>query len=220
MHPGRRSILVRWIAYAVVVVVTAAWLYANQRIDVPQQSGIAERLAPKEVALPPDEVAQTIREAVGALTKKIPNYGAVEKVDPTLVVLDPEVLDDSERYAALSLSALFLGPPAKYAILNGVVYREGAELPDGRVLQGIDADGVTLGKGGETERIEWMPTYRVELKKVAGEPGVRRSAEAEAGTEGEAAPAAQGPAVDLDNLPPDLTPDQALQVLQQMGQQQ
>jgi hypothetical protein len=52
MHPGRRSILVRWIAYAVVIVATAAWLYTNQRIDVPRQSGIAERLAPKQVTLP------------------------------------------------------------------------------------------------------------------------------------------------------------------------
>jgi hypothetical protein len=35
MHPGRRSILVRWIAYAVVIVATAAWLYTNSGSTYP-----------------------------------------------------------------------------------------------------------------------------------------------------------------------------------------
>jgi len=218
MHPGRRSILVRWIAYVVVIVATASWLYANQRIDVPRPSGVEERLAPKQVALPPEEVTATIREAIGALTQKIPNYGAVEQVDPSLVVIDPEALDESkQRYVALSLSALFLGPPAKYAILNGVIYREGAALPDGRVLQGIDADGVTLAKGEETERVSWLSPYRVELKKATAQPGERRSDATEAAP---AAQTEQAPAANLDNLPSDLTPDQALQILQQVGQKQ
>lgn len=220
MHPGRRSILVRWIAYVVVLVATASWLYANQRIDVPRPSGIEERLAPKQVDLPPEEVTATIREAIGALTQKIPNYGAVEKVDPSLVVIDPEALDEGkQQFAALSLSALFLGPPAKYAILNGVVYREGAALPDGRVLQAIDADGVTLARGEETERVSWLPPYRVELKKAAVQAGERPSGEAEAGAAPETQ-AEQAPAANLENLPPDLTPDQALQILQQVGQKQ
>lgn len=220
MHPGRRSILVRWIAYVVVIVATASWLYSNQRIDVPRSSGIEERLAPKQVSLPPEEVTATIREAIGALTQTIPNYGAVEKVDPSLVVIDPEALDEGrQQLAALSLSALFLGPPAKYAILNGVVYREGAALPDGRVLQAIDSDGVTLTRGEETERVSWLPPYRVELKRVTAQAGERRSGEAEAGA-APGAQAGQAPAANLENLPPDLTPDQALQILQQVGQKQ
>jgi hypothetical protein len=103
--------------------------------------------------------------------------------------LTPEVLDPAkQQYAALFLSALFLGPPDKYAILNGTVYREGAELPRRRVIKAIDADGVTLSRGADTDRISWLPAYRVELKKAAAQGGQRRAEEAAASPETQPTP--------------------------------
>ncbi len=221
MHPGRRSILVRWIAYIVVVAATASWLYTNQQVVTPQASNVLERLTPKQVALPAEDVTTTIREAIDAVTQKTPNYGVVEKADAKLIVLDPAVLEDKAQYASLYVSALFLGPPNKYAILNGAVYEEGATLPDGRVVKTIDGDGVTVSLEGGTERVNWIPPYRVELHKPAAVAGARRTDGAETQAGATTTPdTEQTPAVDLNNLPPDLSPDQALQILQQVGQQQ
>lgn len=220
MHPGRRSILVRWSAYAVVIVATAAWLNTHQQVVKPRASKVLERLTPKQVNLPAEDVTKTIRAAIDAVTQKTPNYGAVEKADPKLIVLDPQVLDDKKQYASLFVSALFLGPPKKYAIVNGGVYEEGAELPDGRVIKSIDVDGITLDLEGGTQRVDWIPPYRVELKRPAGKKAASSDAEAGQGDTTALPGTEQAPAVDLNNLPPDLTPDQALQILQQVGQQQ
>lgn len=221
MHPGRRSILVRWSAYVIVIAATAAWLYTNQQVVTPRTSNVLQRLTPKQVTLPAEDVTKTIRAAIDAVTQKTPNYGTVDKADPRLIVLDPQVLDEKKQYASVFVSALFLGPPKKYAILNGSVYEEGAVLPDGRVIKSIDIDGVVLDLEGGTQRVDWIPPYRVELKKPAPKEKSTGAGETTP-TLDEAATTPgteQTPAVDLNNLPPDLTPDQALQILQQVGQQ-
>jgi hypothetical protein len=55
----------------------------------------------------------------------------VEKVAPSLVALTPRSWTRPSSSTPLVPERMFLGPPDKYAILNGTVYREGAELPDG-----------------------------------------------------------------------------------------
>lgn len=212
--------MVRWVGYIVVIVATVSWLYTNQQVTTPKRSNVMERMTPKQINLPAEDVTNTIRDAISAVTQKTPNFGPVDKVDPALIVLDPTILEDKEHFATLFVSAIFLGSPQKYTIINGAVYREKDELPDGRVVKEIDADGVSVGLDGSSERVNWIPPYRVELKKPAATAGVSVLGVPGATDEATLTETEQTPAVDLNNLPPDLTPDQALQILQQVGKQQ
>lgn len=218
MHPGRRNILVRWIGYAVVVIATAAWIYMDEPVAPKPASNVLERLAPKTVDLPSDEVTEIIRSAIDINSKKVATFGEVEKVEPSLIVLDEAILEETgaEGFAQLAVSTIFLGPPDKYAVLGGRVYKEGDVLPDGRTVQSIDADGVDVALGTTMDRLAWRPPFRVELKSVMMKTKPREKDEDEAGVGEAGAGAGAG---DEQALPADLSPDQALQILQQVGSQ-
>ena len=215
MHPGRRNILIRWVGYVVVIIATAAWIYMDEPQAPMAKSNVLQKLAPATVDLPSDEVTEVIRSAVDITSKKVSTFGEVAKVDPSLIVLDTAALDEKDvRYARLTVSTIFLGPPDKYAVLGGKAYKEGDVLPDGRTVQSIDADGVDVALGKTVDRMPWMPPFRVELKSVMQKTKPRatddQAAADNTATEG-------GEAADLQNLPADLSPDQALEILQKVG---
>lgn len=219
MHSGRRNILIRWIGYGLVVIATAGWIYLDEPRMPRKSVNVMQRLAPKQVELPSEDVTKALRTAIDVATHKEATYGRVESVDPKLIVLDAAALEEERK--AYRITTIFLGPPDKYAILGGVVYKEGDVLPDGRMVSGIDADGVDLSLGKVTDRLNWIRPYRVELQKV--EPKPKASAEEET-SEGivaeEAAVAADQDTGGEQALPSELSPDQALQILQQIGSQQ
>ena len=218
MHPGRRNILIRWIGYVVVVIATTAWIYMDEPQAPMVKSNVLQRLAPKAVDLPTDEVTDTIRDAIDITARKVSTFGEVAKVDPSLIVLDQAALEEDAGFAKLAVSTIFLGPPDKFAVLGGKVYKEGDVLPDGRLVQSIDAEGVTLALGKTLDRMAWMHPFRVELTSVMQGTKPRGGAQDadDTGTDAEEA-ATQG--TDLTNLPPDLSPDQALEILQRVGNQ-
>lgn len=216
MHPGRRNILIRWIGYVVVVIATAGWIYMDEPQAPVASSDVIKRLAPKSVELPSEEVTEVIRSAVDVSSKKVSTFGEVEKVNPSLIVLDEAALEEDAGFAQLSVSTIFLGPPDKYAVLGGRVFREGDVLPDGRIVKSIDPDGVDVAMGDTVDRMPWVPPFRVELKSVMQKTKPRQEDEAAA----EEGVAAEGAApVDLQNLPADLSPDEALEILQKVGNQ-
>ncbi|MBU1001827.1 MAG: hypothetical protein KKE73_04825 [Proteobacteria bacterium] len=213
MHPGRRNILIRWIGYAVVIIATAGWIYMDEPQMPRAKTDILKALAPKTIDLPSDQVTEAIRAAIQVSEKKVATYGAVEKVNPSLIVLDVASID--RQQVMLDVSTIFLGPPDKYAVLGGKIYKEGESLPDGRKVQGIDAEGVNLALGDAVTRLAWVPPFRVELTggakyKARVKPEEGQDQGGQGGQEGD-----QG--VNLQDLPPDLSPDQALELLQQLG---
>ncbi|BBD08707.1 hypothetical protein [Desulfovibrio ferrophilus] len=215
MHPGRRNILIRWIGYVLVIVVTAGWIYMDEPQRPRVKSDILKRLAPKTLNVPSNEVTDAIQAAILVSKKKVATFGSVEKIDPTLIVLDAASLD--AKRDSLNVTTIFLGPPDKFAVLGGKIYKLGDVLPDGRMVKGIDAEGVNLALGDTVDRMPWIHPFRVEL---TGGPKSREreqsaDGEGEDGTTGE-----QGSQdVNLQNLPSDLSPDQALDILQQIGKQ-
>lgn len=218
MHPGRRNILIRWIGYIVVVIATAGWIYMDEPPKPMAKSDVLKRLAPKAVDLPSDEVTDIIRSVIDVRHKKVSTFGEVEKVDPSLIVLNKADLEEEAGYIPLAVSTIFMGPPDKFAVLGGRVYRQGDMLPDGRTVQGIDPEGVTLALGKTVDRLAWAHPFRVELKSVMNLTKPRQKGGAEGGAAEGAVPAEAGQqAGDLQNLPSDLSPDQALEILQKVG---
>ena len=214
MHPGRRNILIRWVGYVVVVIATAAWIYMDEPQAPMAKSNVLQKLAPAAVDLPSDEVTEVIRSAVDITSKKVSTFGEVAKVDPSLIVLDTAALEEKDvRFARLSVSTIFMGPPDKYAVLGGRVYKEGDVLPDGRTVQSIDPDGVDVALGNTVDRMPWVPPFRVELKSVMQKTRPRATGEEVA----DGSTAEGGDGANLQNLPSDLSPDQALEILQKVG---
>ena len=224
MHPVRRNILIRWIGYAVVVLGMGAWIYAGGH-ELPEfKSTVLQRLAPEKVSLPSEEVTKSIKSAIAVLKGEKATFASVETIEQTLI--KPRLGGDTgpggqSGMPGVRISALFLGPPDKYAILNGVAYKEGAQLADGRTLKAIKRDSVVLALGDAEQEVPWVPSFKVELTKPEKDVSVFRPDQDVSAAEGgeEAGAGATGQQVDVDNLPPDLSPDQALQILQQMGNQ-
>lgn len=221
MHPVRKNILIRWIGYAVVVLGMGVWIYLVGYRPPEFKSTVLQRLAPEKVNLPSDEVTKSIKSAIAVLKGEKPAFASVETVEKTLI--KPNFGADEGSVSGMPgvrISALFMGPPDKYAILNGIVYKEGATMADGRTLKSIKRDSVVLALGDAEQEVPWVPPFKVELTKAAKEASkvFRPDQEVaqEAAGAGEGATAQQ---VDVNNLPPDLTPDQALDILQQMGRQ-
>lgn len=150
-------------------------------------------------------------------------FGGVDKVEPSLIALHAEVTATGQRKLPVTITAIFMGPPKQYAIINGAVLEVGDKLPDGRALKEIQTDGVILAVGDVEERYEWMPPFRVELVKpkavTAGKQPAQAPQAAVAATAA-SAPQAQAQAqANLENIPENPTPDQALKILQQMKNQ-
>lgn len=217
MHPGRRNILIRWVGYGLVVAGTVAWL-ASKDHQVPQfKSIVMDKLAPQQVAVPTDEATEAIRAAIEVLRGTKATYAKVGKVEPSLLVLEADVARTTGP-RALSLSAISIGPKERSVVLSGIVYREGDILPDGRMIKAIEPDAVVFALGENEERQQWQPPFRVELKRPKKEEQEKIFDPTETvAEEPETAPVKGG--LDAGQLPPDLTPDQALQILQQLGKQ-
>lgn len=217
MHPVRKFILFRWVLYLAVVLGIGAFV-ATRNPVVPQfASDAARQLAPKKVQLPPPDVVKTLDSAISVLKGERVPFGGVDRVEPSLIALHQEVTATGQKKMPVHLSALFLGPPKKFVMINAVLYEVGDSLPDGRKVKDIQADGVVLGTGDVEERFEWQSAFRVELKKPAeAAPPAAGVGDGEAGAQ--SAPTA--PSMDLQNLPENPTPAQALNILQEMKKQQ
>lgn len=222
MHPGRRNILIRWAGYGLVVVGTVAWL-ATKDHQVPTfKSDVMRKLAPQQVSMPSDEATEAIRAAIDVLRGTKATYAKVDSVEPDLLVLDEAAEQETGR-RTLTLTAISIGPKSKYVMLSGAAYSEGDVLPDGRVIKRIEPDAVVYGVGQTEERQRWLPPFRVELKRPERDKGETTTfdpTQPMAGGEQQEAAAAPPSGVDIGELPPDLSPDQALQILQQLGKQQ
>lgn len=224
MHPARRNILIRWIGYGVVVLATCGWLYMEMDKPVPRPaaSDVVERLSPKEIEMPSEEITQSLERAMEVFRGERASYGGVDDIEPELIVLEEQEAEEEQRKVLTTVSSVVLGQKERYAVIGGVAYREGDLLPDGRRIGKISKDGVLLRLGAVEETLPWLPPLRVHINKVVPEPATRAAtgegAEAAEGGQQAGAAAPEG-GVDLENLPGDMTPDQALDVLQQVGQQ-
>lgn len=220
MHPVRRFILFRWVLYLAVVAGILIFVLAQQRPAPKFSSDVMKRLAPKKVQAPDAEVSNILNSAVAVLRGERVPFGGVDRIEPSLIALHEDVTATGQKKLAVNLSVVFLGPPKKYAIINGAVYGIGEKLPDGREVRDIQADGVVLAVGGVEERYDWVPSFRVELKKA----DVKKvSVSVEAGGQPTAqtgTPSPEATPADLDNLPENPTPDQAMNILQQLRKQQ
>ena len=67
------------------------------------------------------------------------------------------------------LSLLFLSAKERLAMIDDAVYGVGGMLPDGRVVETIDREGVVLSGAGRRERLRWQPPGRVELRQQSPE---------------------------------------------------
>ncbi|NJB67861.1 type II secretory pathway component PulC [Desulfobaculum xiamenense] len=219
MHPGRRNILIRWVGYGIVVLGTVGWLATKDHQIPTFKSTVLERLAPKQVAIPTDEATKAIRAAIDVLKGAKATYAKVDVVDPALIVLEEEVLKEQGRQS-LQLSSISIGPKSRHVVLSGAVYQEGDTLPDGRLIKRIEPDAVVFGVGDTEERQNWQPPFRVELRRPERDKTekVFDPTQTQPGAESVEGHAGTG-TVDVGQLPPDLTPDQALQILQQLGKQ-
>lgn len=218
MHPVRRNIVIRWGFYAVALIALGVVIYYQQDRRPTFRASAIERLAPAEIELPPENVVQTVDTAIEILQGKIAAFPSVKDVDPELIILSEEEAEESlAPRVPLNVSTIFLGPPKKFVIINGVVYQEGEKLPDGREVKTIDSDGVLVLDNEVTERVAWVPPFRVELKEPEREKTKVFKPEEDLPEEVDAPPEEAGGKIDIENLPPSLTPDQALQVLQQLG---
>ncbi len=223
MHPVRRNILVRWIGYVVVVLGMAGYIYTAGDTTPTFSSTVMQRLAPEKVSLPSEEVTKSIKSAISVLRGEKAAFAAVDTIEPTLIPAQLGVAGQGlNGMGAVRISALFMGPPDKFAILNGVAYKEGATLPDGRTLKSIKRDGVVLAMGDSVMDVPWIDPFRVELTKPSKDetkvftPDTTLPQDQQ-DAQGSGAAGVSGQKVDVNNLPADLTPDQALEILQKMG---
>jgi len=221
MHPVRRTIIYRWVLYVLVIAGVVAWLTTLEPRKPQFQSTVMERLAPRQVDLPTVEVTESLADAIEVLKGQSPAFPSVDEVEPSLIILYEEEAmtpeEEQKRRMPVSISTIFMGPPSRFAILNGTVYREGEKLPDGRLIKTIDQDGVTLADDSLTERVAWRPPFRVELREPAGKQTMVFRPEETLSSEADMPAGQPKQQLDLQNLPPDLSPDQALEVLQQLG---
>lgn len=221
MHPVRRNIVIRWGFYILVLVALGVVIYYQQDTRPTFRASAIERLAPEGIELPPENVVETVDTAIEVLRGRISAFPSVKDVDPELIILSREEAEESlTPRAPLKVSTIFLGPPEKFVIINGVVYQEGERLPDGRVVKTIDSEGVLVLDDEVTSRVAWVPPFRVELKEPEREKTKVFKPEEDLPEEVDAPPEEAGGKIDIENLPPNLTPDQALQVLQQLGKVQ
>ena len=218
MHPVRRFILFRWALYIIVALGLAGYLGTRHYAVPTLTSDVSQRLAPKKIQAPDPTVVKTLDSAVAVLKGERVPFGGGDRVEPALIALHEEVTATGQKKLPVVLSALFMGPPKKYAIINGAVLEVGDKLPDGRTLKDIKPDGVVLGVGEVEERFEWQPSFRVELKKAKQEEVA--ATETEVPGTAPAAPAPSAPQSNLNNLPENPTPEQALNILQQLKKQQ
>lgn len=219
MHPVRRFILLRWLAYVLVIAGTVGLLLSRQAIIPTFTSDAMKRLAPPKLELPAAADSSMLRAALDVLQGRQVPFGKVEQVSPSLIALHEEITATGQKKVPVELSVIFMGPPKKFAIINGVAYEAGASLPDGRLLMDIQRDAVVLAVGDSLERYEWMPNFRVELKKAAAKARAKEVVAAQgavpAGAEGGGAKAQP-----LADVPENPTPEQALGIMQQLKQQQ
>jgi hypothetical protein len=207
-----------------VIAGVAAWLTTLEPKQAQFQSSIMDRLAPKKIDLPTVEVTESLSDAIKVLKGVSPAFPSVDEVEPSLIILYEEEAqtpeEEARRRMPVSISTIFMGPPTKFAILNGTIYREGETLPDGRLIKAIDQGGVTLFEDDMTERVAWVPPFRVELKQPEMEESMVFRPEETLSPEADAPLGQPKQQLDLQNLPSDLSPDQALEVLQQLGGKQ
>lgn len=215
MHPVRQFILFRWVLYLAVALGIGAFIATRSPVAPTFAKDTARQLAPKKVQLPPADVVKTLDSAIAVLKGERVPFGGVDRLEPSLIALHQEVTATGQKKLPVQLSALFLGPPKKFAIINRTLYEVGDSLADGRRIKDIQSDAVILGAGDVEERIEWQPAFRVELRK----PEKAAAAAPDAGPAG-AQPETGAPSVDLRNLPENPTPAQALNILQEMKKQQ
>ena len=218
MHPVRRNILIRWIGYVVVVLGMGVWIYTVGYKAPEFNSTLKQRLAPEAVSLPTEEVTESIKSAIAVLRGQKAVFAKVDKLEPGLIRPTLGESGPGGVRSAVHVSAISSGTENKYVIIDGAIYKEGALLPDGRTIKAIERDQVVLAMGDTQQVVPWIHPFRVELRKavMAAAPAEQEEASPEQG-EVAAAEGAVGTQVDVNNLPADLTPDQALEILQKMG---
>lgn len=218
MHPVRQFILFRWALYLVTALGVVVFLVSQQHTVPTFTSDTLQRLAPKKVQLPDPAATKTLDSAISVLNGERVPFGGVGHVEPSLIALHQDVTATGQKKMPVKLSAIFMGPPKKYAIINGFTMEVGDKLADGRAVKDIKSDGVVLGLGEVEENFPWLPPFRVELKKPAE---VKTETPASKPEEAKAEPQPQSTTqANLNNLPENPTPEQALNILQQMKKQQ
>ncbi len=182
MRMNRKNrIIGQFIVLLLAVGVAGWWVYEIRKEIPPMSRATLPEAVVEAVEVPPAELKDRLRSTL-QVVDRLPEKGVrLAEVDATLVLTPEEAspggLAESGRgpeYVQPSLSLLFFNHQ-RFAVLDGKPYQEGGVLDDGRVIRGIDYEGVTLEwpvaqsmtdeLTGRLERVPWIPPMRVELKQ-------------------------------------------------------
>lgn len=192
MHPARRRIALRWFLGLAPLLAAGGWLFFEVWAPLgsfgePETTRAAQRTALAAAAYVPslaqqEQLAKALRavermRAAGREAEQsraaAPDMALVAPVNPAapLAALQGQAAPTAPKDAAATprLSLIFFSAKERLAVIDNGIYAQSGRLPDGRVVERIDRDGVVLSGGGRRERLVWTPPARVELRRQAPE---------------------------------------------------
>jgi hypothetical protein len=191
MHPARRRIALRWFLGLAPLLAAGGWLFFEVWAPLgsfgePETTRAAQRTAPAAAAYVPSLAQQEqLAKALLAVermraagreaeqNRAAPDMALVAPVNPAtpLAALQGQAAPTAPKDAAATprLSLIFFSAKERLAVIDNGIYAQSGRLPDGRVVERIDRDGVVLSGGGRRERLVWTPPARVELRRQAPE---------------------------------------------------
>lgn len=181
MNPRRWRVAFRWCLGLAPLLTAAAWLLGEVWGLYPRAAGLPflpspTRPAPtaQERAPEQERLAASLQAALRALEAA---PAPLSPPDMRLLAgtggLPPEQSgapdargrpDDPKPSPRLSL--IFLSRKGRLAIIDNGIYAESGRLPDGRVVERIERDGVLLRNGERRDWLAWTPIQRVELRRA------------------------------------------------------
>lgn len=142
------------------------------------------------------------------ITQALADLGAAPS-QPSFNLLEATLISPKTSVGRSATRLTLIVPKAaqRLAMIDGRVYREGDQLPDGRRIHAISPQGVLLEAAGAIETTPWIPPLTVRLEQ-ASQPPAFANATLEAPTNATTAVNQTGQ--------PTLNTDQALQLLRQL----
>jgi len=167
-----------------------------------------------KVDIPSEETMQRIGEILAAVNDLPETTEQVREIKRELFFEKNMLVTSSREWGELEISTIFISPVHKFVIINGVPYKAGDILPDGRKIAAIYKNGLLLTYGNSKERINWIPPMKVELIKVSSVT-FRRSSK---GATRKKASTTADKKVNLKKINvKNITPEQALQLIRELS---
>lgn len=172
MHPSRWNVLLR-IALGVLLMAAPVVWYSMQ--EPPARPSMRQKRMEKSY-LPNEGDMRSLRGAVADLSDRssAPQPMSLDARDMGLLacpglssVEAPQQALVSEDVARDDVSLLFMSAGNRMAMINGRLYAEGWQLPDGRRVSRITPRGVLLMADGRQQFVPWEAPMRVKLVRQA-----------------------------------------------------